>query len=110
MVVPTKLEESSFLLEFLDLSNYNLDMSRTIHTIPHIERECKRKMYEINKKSLSVAMLNAGVKSAKDLAALAGVSANTISRINNGGRATLSTAQAMATALGVPVAEILAEV
>lgn len=67
-------------------------------------------MYEINKKSLSVAMLNAGVKSAKDLAALAGVSANTISRINNGGRATLSTAQAMATALGVSVAEILAEV
>lgn len=34
-------------------------------------------MYEINKKGLSVAMLNAGVKSAKDLAALAGVSANT---------------------------------
>ena len=66
-------------------------------------------MYEIDKKRLSVAMLNAGVKSAKDLAALAGVSANTISRINNGGRATLSTAQAMATALGVSVAEILAE-
>lgn len=64
-------------------------------------------MYEINKKRLSVAMLNAGVKSAKDLAALAGVSANTISRINNGGRATLPTVQAMAAALGCAPAELL---
>lgn len=55
-------------------------------------------------------MLNAKVKSSRDLAVLAGVSVNTVSRINNGGRATLATAQALARALGVTPAELLEEV
>ena len=66
-------------------------------------------MYKISKRNLGVAKLNAGVKSDKDLAVLAGVSVNTISRINNGGRATLPTVQAIATALGCVPAELLEE-
>ena len=58
-------------------------------------------MYKISKNKLSVAMLNAGVKCTRDLAALAGISVNTLSRINNGGRATLPTVRALATALDV---------
>ena len=66
-------------------------------------------MYQISKNRLSIAMLNAGLKCAKDLAALAGVSVNTISRINNGGRATLPTVQALAAALNVQPSELLEE-
>ena len=66
-------------------------------------------MYRISKNRLSIAMLNAGVKCARDLAALAGVSVNTVSRINNGGRATLPTVQALAAALNVAPAELLEE-
>lgn len=36
-------------------------------------------MYKLNKKLLGIAMLNAGIKSAKELAALANVSPNTLS-------------------------------
>ena len=64
-------------------------------------------MYKLSKNKLGIAMLNAKVKSARDLAVLAGVSVNTVSRINNGGRAT---AQALARALGVTPAELLEEV
>ena len=64
-------------------------------------------MYRISKNRLSIAMLDAGVKCAKDLAVLAGVSVNTISRINNGGRATLPTVQALAAALNVEPSALL---
>lgn len=64
-------------------------------------------MYQVSKNRLSIAMLNAGVKCGKDLAALAGVSVNTISRINNGGRATLPTIHALAAALNVEPSELL---
>lgn len=64
-------------------------------------------MYHISKKLLGVAMLNAGVKSAKELAAITGISANTVSRLNNGGSAKLATIQALANALGVEPEEIL---
>lgn len=66
-------------------------------------------MYKISKKQLGLAKIYAGVRSDKDLAALSGVSVNTISRINNGGRATLATAQALAAALNVKPAELLEE-
>lgn len=66
-------------------------------------------MYKVSKRNLGVAKLNAGVKSDKDLALLAGVSVNTISRINNGGRATLATLGRIAKALGVDPAELLKE-
>ena len=52
-------------------------------------------------------MLNAGVGSSKDLAALSGVSVNTISRLNNGGSVKLPTLQAMAAALKCDPADIL---
>lgn len=64
-------------------------------------------MYRINKKLLGIAMLNAGVKSAKELAALTGISVNTVSRLNNGGSVKLATIQALANALGVDPEEIL---
>lgn len=67
-------------------------------------------MYKISKRNLGVAKINARVKSDKDLASLAGVSVNTLSRINNGGRATLATVQALAVALNVKPAELLEEV
>lgn len=67
-------------------------------------------MYKVSKKNLGVAKINARVKADKDLALLAGVSVNTISRINNGGRATLATVQALAAALNVKPAELLEEV
>ena len=66
-------------------------------------------MYQISKNKLSIAMLNAGVKCGRDLATQARVSVNTISRINNGGRATLPTVQALATALNVEPSELLAK-
>ena len=64
-------------------------------------------MYRIDKKLLGVAMLNAGVKSAKELASLTGISVNTVSRMNNGGSVKLTTIQALANALGVEPEEIL---
>lgn len=64
-------------------------------------------MYKVGKKNLGIAKINAGVKSDKDLAERAGVSVNTISRINNGGQATLATVQALAGALNCEPAELL---
>lgn len=59
---------------------------------------------------MGAAMLVAKIDSAKDLAALSGVSVNTISRLSNGGRAKLATIQALAEALNVNPAELLEEV
>lgn len=53
-------------------------------------------MYRIDKKLLDLAMLRAGVKSGKDLADLAGISVNTVSRMNNGGRVSLATLERLA--------------
>lgn len=64
-------------------------------------------MYEVSKKGLGVAMLAAGVESAKQLAALSGVSVNTISRLNNGGSVKLATIQALAKALNVNPSDLL---
>lgn len=66
-------------------------------------------MYRISKKLLGIAMLNAGVRSAKELAQLAGVGINTVSRLNNGGSVKLATVQALANALSIEPEEILEE-
>lgn len=64
-------------------------------------------MYQISKKQLGIAMLKAGIPSAKELASTTGVSVNTISRSNNGGRVKLATLQKLAGALHVDPAELL---
>lgn len=66
-------------------------------------------MFVVSKKKMGAAMLVAQIDSAKDLAALSGVSVNTISRLSNGGRAKLATIQALAKALHVDPAELLEE-
>lgn len=67
-------------------------------------------MYEISKSKFCSAMLNAGFKSFKQLANASGVSAQTISRLNKGFPATLSTVGALASALNVsPEAIIVPE-
>lgn len=66
-------------------------------------------MYRISKSKLGIAMLNAGVRSAKELAALAGIGINTLSRLNNGGSAKLATVQALAGALNCQPADLLEE-
>lgn len=66
-------------------------------------------MYKINKNSLCVAMLRAGVTSYKKLAKLAGISANTVSRFINGGSTTLPTIQSIANALGIDPTDLIAE-
>ena len=58
-------------------------------------------MYRISKSKLSLAMLNAGLGSAKDLAQVSGVSVNTISRSMNGGSVKLLTIGTLAKALNV---------
>jgi transcriptional regulator with XRE-family HTH domain len=64
----------------------------------------------INKNKFGIAMLNAGITSIKELAAVSGVSINTISRSNNGGTVKLATLRRIATALKVDPAELLEEV
>lgn len=64
----------------------------------------------ISKNRLALAMLNAGIESIRDLAAVSGVSINTISRSNNGGTVKLGTLRRLAAALGVDPAELLEEV
>lgn len=64
-------------------------------------------MYRISKSGLGAAMLKAGVDSSKELAKLAGISVNTVSRFNNGGSVKLPTIQAIARALGVDPLEIM---
>ncbi len=66
-------------------------------------------MFRINRNKLKLAMLNAGIPHSKDLAAKAGVSVNTVSRIINGGGTKISTFGKLATALGVDPAEIIQE-
>jgi len=61
----------------------------------------------ISKSKLALAMLNAGITSIKELAAVSGVSINTISRCNNGGMVKLPTLQRLAAALGVSPAELM---
>lgn len=56
---------------------------------------------------LSVAMIHAGIGTAKQLAELSGVSVNTISRFHNGGSVKLPTLQKLAEALGVDPMEIM---
>ena len=56
---------------------------------------------KICRAKLGVAMINAGVDSSKQLAELAGVSVNTLSRVCNGGRATVRTVRQLAQALNV---------
>lgn len=58
-------------------------------------------MYRISKSKLSLAMLNAGLGSAKELAQVSGVSVNTISRSMNGGAVKLLTIGTLAKALNV---------
>lgn len=62
---------------------------------------------DISKTKLSVAMLNAGIDTSKQLAQLSGISPNTISRIFNGSGAKVSTVRKLAAALGVDVADII---
>ena len=64
-------------------------------------------MYRINKGKLSVAMLNAGVGTSKQLAELSGVSVNTISRLHNGGSIKLPTLQRLTEALNVDPIELI---
>lgn len=61
----------------------------------------------ISKNKLAVAMLNAGINSIKELAAVSGVSINTISRSNNGGTVKILTLRRMAEALNVRPEELL---
>ena len=63
----------------------------------------------INKNKLALAMLNAGITSIRDLAAVSGVSINTISRSNNGGTVKLLTLRRLAETLGVSPADLIEE-
>lgn len=63
----------------------------------------------ISKKKLALAMLNAGITSIKELAAVSGVSINTLSRSNNGGSVKLPTLGRIARALGVDPVELIQE-
>lgn len=63
----------------------------------------------ISKKRMASAMLNAGITSIRDLAAVSGVSINTLSRSQNGGMVKLDTLGRIAKALGVDPAELIAE-
>lgn len=66
-------------------------------------------MYKINRNKMKLAMLAAGIGSAKQLAELAGVSTNTLSRINNGCSAKIPTIQALANALKVNPVDLIEE-
>lgn len=63
----------------------------------------------ISKNKLALAMLNAGIGSIKELAAVSGVSINTLSRSNNGGSVKLPTLAKIAKALNMAPAELIAE-
>ena len=63
----------------------------------------------VNRKVLSLKMLEAGIDSAKELAAVSGVSVNTISRSNNGGSMKLATLRRLAAALNCKPADLLEE-
>lgn len=63
----------------------------------------------ISKSKLALAMLTAGISSAKELSSASGISVNTISRSNNGGTIKIATLGRIAKALGVDPADIIAE-
>lgn len=52
-------------------------------------------------------MLKAGIDSGKELAKLAKISPNTLSRLNNGGSAKLATVKALANALNCDPVELI---
>ena len=56
-------------------------------------------MYKPSPERISVNMVKAGIASYKELSALSGVCANTISRLNNGGSAHLATLRRLAAVL-----------
>lgn len=56
---------------------------------------------------LSVAMINADIGTSKQLAAVSGVSVNTISRLHNGGSVKLPTLRRLAAALNCDPAELI---
>ena len=66
-------------------------------------------MHKINRSKMKLAMLAAGIDSARQLAGLAGVSTNTLSRINNGCSAKIPTVQALANALKVDPIDLIEE-
>ncbi len=95
------------------LTNYvNIDIIYVylaITTQYHKRKGESREMFRISTEKLTLAKLNAGVDSSKQLAELAGVSVNTLSRLNNGGSAKLHTLRRLATALNIDPAELLEE-
>lgn len=66
-------------------------------------------MYKPSPERISVNMVKAGIASYKELSALSGVCANTISRLNNGGSAQLATLRRLAETLNVDPADLLEE-
>lgn len=58
---------------------------------------------------LTAAMVNAGIDSSKQLAEVAAVSVNTISRLRNGGSVKLPTLRKLADALGVSPMDLIGE-
>ena len=62
---------------------------------------------KISISKLAIAMVNAEVGSSKALAALSGVSVNTISRLRNGGSVKLPTLKRLADALNVSPADLI---
>lgn len=64
---------------------------------------------QISNAKLSLAMLNAGIDTSKELATAAGVGVNTISRILNGSGATIATVRRLSVALNVEPADLVQE-
>lgn len=62
---------------------------------------------KISVKKIVAAMTDKGIDSYKALAAAAGVSVNTVSRLCNGGSAKVPTLRALAAALNVSVTDII---
>ena len=62
---------------------------------------------KISKSGLSIAMLNAGVDTFKQLAEKTGLSVNTLSRLNNGAAPMVSTVRKLAVALDCDPADII---
>ena len=65
---------------------------------------------KISISKLSIAMIKAGIGTAKKLSEVSGVSVNTISRFRNGGTVKLPTLQRIAAALDVDPSELIEEV
>ncbi|WP_312281855.1 helix-turn-helix transcriptional regulator [Oscillibacter sp.] len=63
----------------------------------------------ISRSKLSLAMLNAGIDTSKQLAKISGISVNTISRINNGNAANVPTVRRLASALRCYPSDLIRE-